>query len=246
MNIYLTEEQAKYIIREQVLSEMLNESFSVKDAFEKVKSLTKSPEEAIEFIKERYKSGLIGAAMASALIVGFEHNFDGVKTLLKGNEIASQENSDKEENKKNNCDMNGVDVNVWEPIADDVIVTVYNAVPNQCNSDVKHTASMFSLNLNDPASHRIIAMERTMMSEFGLKYGDVVFISGTYKGRQDGVFRIEDTMNKRFAGMHKVDVLVNNGIKYGGTTPDKKATVYVLKDKSMTEEFKNNMAPEAK
>ena len=55
----------------------------------------------------------------------------------------------------------------WKMIADDVCVTVYNAVPAQCNADVQHTASMFKLDLRNPESHKIIAMERTMMSEYG-------------------------------------------------------------------------------
>lgn len=67
----------------------------------------------------------------------------------------------------------------WELLASDVTATVYHAVPSQCDDDVQHTASMFKLNLDDVASHRIIAMERTMMKEFGLKYGDVVKIKGT-------------------------------------------------------------------
>ena len=52
-----------------------------------------------------------------------------------------------------------------------------------------------------------------MMKEFGLKYGDVVKIEGTDKW--DGVWQIQDTMNKRFAGQHKIDILVPNNIKLG-------------------------------
>ena len=77
----------------------------------------------------------------------------------------------------------------WKMIADDVVVTVYNAVPAQCNADVRHTASMFKLDLKNPESHKIIAMERTMMSEYGLKYGDIVKIEGTYNGVQDGIYQ---------------------------------------------------------
>ena len=72
-------------------------------------------------------------------------------------------------------------IDQWELAADDVIVTVYNAVKGQCNNDPSHTASMFRLNMQDVASHRIMAMERTFMKELGLKYGDVVKLEGTYK-----------------------------------------------------------------
>lgn len=132
----------------------------------------------------------------------------------------------------------------WQEIANDVVVTVYNAVPEQCNADVSHTASMFTLNLNNPETHKIIAMERTMMAEFGLKYGDLVKIEGTHKGIQDGVYQIQDTMNKKFAGQHKIDVLVGNDVHYGGTLKNNPAKVYVLKDKAKGDNYRIDMAPE--
>lgn len=101
----------------------------------------------------------------------------------------------------------------WKLITDDVEATVYNAVTAQCNNDIKHTASGFELDLSDPESHRIIAMERSMMAKYGLKYGDIVKIEGT-DGR-DGIYQIQDTMNKRFKDRNKIDILVNNNIKYG-------------------------------
>ena len=39
-----------------------------------------------------------------------------------------------------------------------VTATVYNAVPEQTNSDTSHTASMFKLDLKNPYKHRIIAV----------------------------------------------------------------------------------------
>ncbi len=105
------------------------------------------------------------------------------------------------------------DLGRWKTVSDDAIATVYNAVPAQCNKDVVHTASMFKLNLGDVLSQRVIAMERTFMKELGLKYGDVVYIEGTEKW--DGPWQIQDTMNKRFAGMHKIDILVPKNIRTG-------------------------------
>lgn len=132
----------------------------------------------------------------------------------------------------------------WALAADDVIVTVYNAVKGQCNNDPAHTASMFRLNLQDVASHKIMAMERTFMKELGLKYGDVVKLEGTYKGLQDGIYQIQDTMNKRFAGKHKVDILVPNNVKFGGTAKGTTAKIYTLKNPDDTAVFKADMAPE--
>ena len=101
----------------------------------------------------------------------------------------------------------------WKLVSDDTLATVYNAVPAQCNKDVVHTASMFKLNLANVLSQRVIAMERTFMAELGLKYGDVVYVEGTQKW--DGPWQIQDTMNKRFAGMHKIDILVPRNIRTG-------------------------------
>ena len=101
----------------------------------------------------------------------------------------------------------------WAEVSGDALATVYNAVPSQCNNDVLHTASMFKLNLSDVLSQRVIAMERTFMKELGLRYGDVVYVEGT--GKWDGPWQIQDTMNKRFAGMHKIDILVPKNIKTG-------------------------------
>lgn len=102
---------------------------------------------------------------------------------------------------------------VWDLLADDVTATVYNAVPEQCNADFMHTASMFEIDTADVLSHRIIAMERTMMAEYGVRYGDVVRIEGT--DVWDGEWQVQDTMNRRFAGMHKIDILVPKNIRHG-------------------------------
>lgn len=101
----------------------------------------------------------------------------------------------------------------WILISDDTMATVYNAVPSQCNDDVAHTASMYELNLADVLSDRVVAMERTMMKEYGIKYGDIIKIEGA--GRWDGVWQVQDTMNKRFAGQHKIDILVPRIIRHG-------------------------------
>ena len=101
----------------------------------------------------------------------------------------------------------------WSLIADDFTATVYNAVASQCNADYWHTASMFALDTNDVLSHRIIAMERTMMAEYGISYGDIVRVEGT--GVWDGLWQIQDTMNKRFAGQHKIDILVPKHVRKG-------------------------------
>ena len=131
--------------------------------------------------------------------------------------------------------------NEWVLVADNVIATVYNAVPEQCDDDPIYTASMFRLNLDDVYSHRIIAMESSFMKTLGLKYGDVVKVEGT--GRWDGVWQIQDTMNPRFAGQKKIDFLVPEDVKLGKWNTVK---LYSLSDRKNTDIYKNNMAPQAK
>lgn len=99
-----------------------------------------------------------------------------------------------------------LDTPQWTDLCDDAVATVYNAVPEQCNADVLHTASMYRLNPDDVASQRVLAMERTMMQEYGITYGDIVRVSGA--GDLDGLWRVEDTMNRRYRGQHKIDFLV--------------------------------------
>ena len=131
------------------------------------------------------------------------------KFLNKNQQVTSQMQADAEK-------QSGVWKNKygnWKLVSDDTLATVYNAVPQQCNNDVIHTASMFKLNLGNVLSQRVIAMERTFMKELGLKYGDIVYVEGT--GKWDGPWQIQDTMNKRFAGMHKIDILVPRNIRTG-------------------------------
>ena len=134
----------------------------------------------------------------------------------------------------------------WRRISNQAIVTVYNAKPEQCNADVQHTASMFRLNLDAPETHKIVALERTFMEKNGIKFGDLIMIKGTYMGRQDGIYQVQDLMNKRFAGMDKVDVLVDNNTKYGGTAKNEHAEIFVLKDKTADDsQYRTGMAPQA-
>ena len=105
----------------------------------------------------------------------------------------------------------------WETLCTDAVATVYHAVPAQCNADVTHTASMRCIDPDgDIAAYRILAMERTMMTQYGIRYGDVVMVSGA--GDLDGLWTVEDTMNRRFAGEHKIDFLVPRERKGGKWT----------------------------
>jgi 3D (Asp-Asp-Asp) domain-containing protein len=94
------------------------------------------------------------------------------------------------------------------PEEDEVVATVYNAVPSQCNEDPGHTAFMFELDLEDPYKHKIIAVSRDLL----IKYpkGTRVRITGTH---YDGIYTVMDKMNKRYK--NRIDILINEDMDIG-------------------------------
>lgn len=212
--IYVTEQQlARLLLTEssQVLCEIFNKNMKM----ETVKKI----------VKKLLFRGVAVGAIVMAIVQAYNMGYENAVSM-----VSAVEKEIREETKQ---------VEKWELLADDVIATVYNAEPKQCDADVTHTASMFRLNLKDVLSHRIIAMERTMMAEFGLKYGDVVKIEGT--GKWDGEWQIQDTMNKRFAGMHKIDILIP---KSEGLGSWENVKIYKLSNPEEKESIKVNMAPQ--
>lgn len=90
-----------------------------------------------------------------------------------------------------------------------VTATVYNAVPEQCNADVQHTAFMFKLDLKNPYKHRIIAVSRDLLKDFPNK--SKVMVSGA--GKYNGIWTVRDKMNKRYS--KRIDFLVDKKVKLG-------------------------------
>ena len=215
--IIINEEQLKTIIKEVQQREMLEEALKMGD------------------IKSAILKGL-GYGMTTAAIIGY---------LIAGNylsnqneiQMAKQYAIDKEQEMRMYDEVRkSWD---WQLAANDVHATVYNAEPKQCNADCGRTASMFRLNLNDVGSHRIIAMERTFMTSLGLNYGDIVRLEGV--GEYDGVWQIQDTMNKRFAGQKKIDLLVP---KSDGLNQWRNVKLYVLSNRDKVNSYKREMAPQ--
>lgn len=212
--IYVTEQQlARLLLTEssQVLCEIFNKNMKM-GAVKKI-------------IKKLLLKGVAVGAIVMAIVQAYNMGYENAVSM-----VSAVEKEIKEETKQ---------VEQWQLLADDVIATVYNAEPKQCNNDISHTASMFRLNLSDVLSHRIIAMERTMMAKYGLKYGDVVKIEGT--GKWDGEWQIQDTMNKRFAGQNKIDILLP---KSDGLGKWDNVKVYKLNNPEETVMIKTDMAPQ--
>lgn len=160
------------------------------------------------------KKGILVGTIATMIFGNFAYNRHQFKQLMSElNDVEERLDNIEDELGIDNEDTIDLSEPQWELVSDHTIATVYHAVPEQCNKDVAHTASMFELNLKNPESHKIIAMERTMMKQLGLKYGDLVKVEGT--DGYDGVYQIQDTMNKKYAGKHKIDILINKDSAQG-------------------------------
>ena len=61
-----------------------------------------------------------------------------------------------------------------------VHLTVYHAVEEQCNKDWVHTADMTFLgtDVNTMYRHRIVAVSRDLLTEWGLSMGDTIEVRG--------------------------------------------------------------------
>lgn len=102
------------------------------------------------------------------------------------------------------------DTIVGEPYT--VTATMYYPVSSQCDSDPLMTAGMYKINPKTASQEKWIAMSRDLISRWGgeFKYGDYVQITGA--GHKDGIYRVVDTMNKRFT--NRIDFLENSGTKH--------------------------------
>jgi len=98
-------------------------------------------------------------------------------------------------------------VNTYE-----VTATMYYPVSSQCDSDPLVTAGMYKIIPGKASKQKWIAMSRDMIARWGgeFHYGDYVKISGA--GHKDGIYRVVDTMNKRFK--NRIDFLEDKGTKH--------------------------------
>lgn len=216
--VILTESQIRTLVENQILMESM---------FKNVRNFS----DLLKIVKNLAFKGVLTASLITNICLYYQLN-DAQKEQIQAvaeetTEVVDGTTSGEEDNSP------------WQLACGGAIATVYNAVAGQCNPDYGRTASMFRLNIKNPESHRIIAIERTMMDRYGLKMGDVVYLEGV--GEYDGVWQVQDKMNKRFAGMDKIDLLVNGDTKTGKWNNVK---IYTLKDKSLTSQYKSELAPQ--
>ena len=91
-----------------------------------------------------------------------------------------------------------------------VVATIYHAVTGQTDDTPDITASGFTINLENPRSHKIIAVSRDL-EKLGFVMGSKVCVENA--GKMNGVWVIEDRMNKRWT--KRIDFLVNTTLKEG-------------------------------
>tara|TARA_R110000796_G_scaffold104011_5_gene213535 strand:- start:442 stop:777 length:336 start_codon:yes stop_codon:yes gene_type:complete len=91
-----------------------------------------------------------------------------------------------------------------------VTATIYHADPTQTNADYLTTASLKTINPDNPVGHRWIAVSRDL-EKLGFVFGVKVCVEGA--GELNGDWVIQDRMNKRFT--KRIDFLVNKTRRYG-------------------------------
>ena len=91
-----------------------------------------------------------------------------------------------------------------------VTATIYHATPGQTDDTPFTTASNKKINPKNPAGHKWIAVSRDL-EKLGFVFGVKVKVEGA--GDLDGIWTIEDRMNKRYT--KRIDFLVNKTRRYG-------------------------------
>ena len=91
-----------------------------------------------------------------------------------------------------------------------VTATIYHAVPGQTDDTPFITASNKVIDKDNPGGHRWIAVSRDL-EPLGYTFGTVVCVQGA--GSMDGLWTVQDRMNKRFT--KRIDFLVNEDMTGG-------------------------------
>jgi hypothetical protein len=183
-----------------------------------------SREEILNKLKKMAIAGLISAATLGYITKQYQ---------LSKNEVAEIENVMPQEKEEKQSE--------WELLSTGFTGTVYNASENQTDSTPNITATQFRINLGAPESHRILAIERTMLQKYGLKMGDVVRVEGT-NSDLDGVWQLQDKMARKFQNQEKIDFLVANDRKLGKWN---NLSLYKLKPGVDDFKYRSQFAPQA-
>ena len=87
-----------------------------------------------------------------------------------------------------------------------VTATCYHAVAGQCNDDYLTTASGKKIESTENAyDHRYVAASRDLLADY--PYGTAILVTDAEVEEYNGIWYVEDTMNKRFT--ETIDFLIN-------------------------------------
>lgn len=97
--------------------------------------------------------------------------------------------------------------------ANEVTITCYNAVAEQCEGNPLMTASGKKIDLNklNRGELRYVAVSRDLLKEY--KYGDIVEVFISEGHPYNGQWMVADTMHKRWN--NKIDLLLSENQKVG-------------------------------
>jgi len=103
--------------------------------------------------------------------------------------------------------FNSYGVTIKDNPYETVTLTTYSPTSQECDSTPHITASGFKINLKNPKKHRIIAISRDLLKK--LPFGTLVKVTGA--GKLNGVYVVEDKMNKRYK--NRIDLLIGEDDK---------------------------------
>ena len=100
---------------------------------------------------------------------------------------------------------------MYETEGMNVTVTMYEPVRYQTDSTPNILADGTRIRVQKASEYRFIAVSRNLLKRHGgwLDYGDFVLLKGT--NHKDGVYKVRDTMNKRF--VNRIDILESPGVR---------------------------------
>ena len=95
-------------------------------------------------------------------------------------------------------------------------LTGYHPVPEQTDATPDVTADGTKFDINIAGEYKYVALSRDLLQHFNkynadINFGDYIMIKGTPGGKQDGIYQVRDTMNKRHTEW--IDILLTPGEK---------------------------------
>ena len=93
-------------------------------------------------------------------------------------------------------------------------LTGYHPTVEQCDSTPDITADGTKFDIDIAGDYKYVALSRDLLTHFNkrgaeINFGDYILIKGTPDGKQDGIYQVRDTMNRRHTQW--IDILLTPG-----------------------------------